>query len=247
MMNTKSATRVPTNISPHFQREGSFFVDHRFNKRFRGQDILELSGKRFFRFMDFFYIPKPIISLTPSEIIELCELRNKYFHFVVDEHLNGEIVACMANYLRHALKTKAGRNVRALDFGCGAGASSCMIIENLSKIDLYGVDISSKAVSDAQKSGLKASWLGLNDPMQFPDQFFDAVFAVFVMHFNVNFQSLQNIHRVLKQAGPFIFNCYKNEPPSMRRFLSSAGFSRIERLPCVQLKEGHFIYACYKT
>lgn len=247
MMNAKSTTCVPTNVSPHFQREGEFFVDHRFNKHIRGPRILEFSSKRFFRFMDFFYVPKPMASLIPSEIIELCELRNKYFPFVVDEHLNGEIMANMAKYLRVALKTETGRNVKALDFGCGAGTSSRMIIENFPNIDLHGVDISSKAISVAQARGLKANWLRPNNPMQFPDQFFDAVFAVFVMHFTVSYQSLQNIHRVMKPGGPFIFNCYKNDPPSLWCFLSSVGFRRIERLSCFNLPKGHFIYACFKA
>ena len=80
----------------------------------------------------------------------------------------------MVNYFRLTLKTKAEQSIRALDFGCGAGTSSSMIIERFPKIDLYGVDISSKAISSAKTKGLKVRWLQPNNSMQFPNQYFDA-------------------------------------------------------------------------
>ena len=54
-------------------------------------------------------------------------------------------------------------------------------------------------------------------PMPFEAEVFDIVFAVFVMHFNIDLQALAELYRVLKPSGLFVFNVYQRDIDGLGR------------------------------
>jgi ubiquinone/menaquinone biosynthesis C-methylase UbiE len=77
-------------------------------------------------------------------------------------------------------------------------------------------------------------------------RFFDAVFAVFVMHFAVDFQSLSEIYRVLAEGGNFMFNFYDCTIEPLQNLLLEVGFSTVDLVSSSGMFEKHFIAVCTK-
>lgn len=95
---------------------------------------------------------------------------------------------------------------RLLDIGCGDGAYSVLLRDAWGVREIYGVDMSSRAVEDAKIRGIKAVCADLNrDGLPFDDGFFDVVFAGEVIeHLLSSDGFLDEIYRVLKPRGQCI-------------------------------------------
>ena len=168
---------------------------------------------------------------------------------VVNNDLNLRIIKCMTSCVQTHAENKLQDGPRVLDFGCGTGLSSKWILQNLSNIELSGVDISPKAVAVATRTGLDIRLVRIEDPLPFPDGHFDFVFAVFVMHFRIDSTSIAEIHRVLARDGLFLFNLYNTEPTPLRASLINARFSEPRAISeCTfALPNNHHVFVCTKN
>lgn len=208
--------------------------------------MLSIEGREYFRFMDFFYLPKPPHDLDSEEIVKLCDLRIKYFSQVVDIDLNKSVVACMAEFVKSHLPAESTVRLRVLDFGCGPGVSLDLIASQLEKIDLCGVDMSEKAILSARQRYSNISLIKNKEPLPYDSEFFDVIFALFVFHFRIELLYLSEIWRILKYNGIFIYNTYNIEPSELQNSLLKAGFDNIDRVSGCELPQNFSIYACIK-
>jgi len=97
-----------------------------------------------------------------------------------------------------------GSNKKVLDIGCYDGAISTMI-KDLGN-EVFGVDISTKAVSMAQKKGIKAIKVSdIENGLPFSDGSFDVVVAGEIIEHIFDTDSfLDEIYRVLNKKGSLI-------------------------------------------
>ncbi len=93
-----------------------------------------------------------------------------------------------------------GQNKRVLDVGCYDGSISKLLLPN--KNEVYGVDISEKAVELAKLNGIQAFTCDIEDKLPFLDNFFDVVVAGEIIEhiFDVD-NFLNEINRILKIGG----------------------------------------------
>ncbi len=101
-----------------------------------------------------------------------------------------------------------------LDIGFGAGFLEKEIIRNVMNLDIYGVDISKKAVSEARQK-LKGKFYVANIfKLPFKSNFFDSVSALDILEHVYKKDvliALDEINRVLKKNGKLIVSVPLNE------------------------------------
>lgn len=100
------------------------------------------------------------------------------------------------------------KDTKILDIGCGTG-NNTVLIENVTKANIYGVDQSEGMVSKAKEKNSKVKWI-IDDAVNLSsvsDEEFDIVFMVDVIHHIRAIDTMfKNIHRILKENGEvFIF------------------------------------------
>ena len=97
-----------------------------------------------------------------------------------------------------------GKNTNAvfLDIGCDDGSFSQDIVNKISPIEKYGIDINENRLKKAKQLGYKVVKGDLNKGTGFPDGFFDVVIANQVIEhiFDLNC-FVSEIYRVLKKDG----------------------------------------------
>lgn len=227
-------------ISERLVKKGVFYVDEKFDKNSVGSSEIIIKGVKYFRFMDFFYLPKPVIELSQSEVVAICDLRQDYAEHVIDLGLNSKIINCAVSIIKELSKEP----VEILDFGCGSGLSISMLSEQIPFATFNGVDISEKAVQTAKKRGFNV--LLLNDSnLPFKDENFDVVVAIFVLHFSISDHYFKEIFRVLKKTGIFIFNTYNQNKNILLSKISKYGFE-CKELDCKELPDNHYVIIGYK-
>lgn len=93
-----------------------------------------------------------------------------------------------------------------LDIGCGDGFFTLKMAKKLRTKDLYGIDISKKAVEYANKIGIKAQVLDIDEgDLPYKDNFFDFIFCGNLIELILNADHLlKELHRVLKPEGKII-------------------------------------------
>ncbi len=218
---------LTSNIVEHLQKIDDFYVCTRFTEDMIGSPIVYIGDKVYFRFMNFIYLPQPPESLTTEQVKKICDVRLEYFDELVNYQLNSAVVDtitdCVAAKHSHPVPS-----LKALDFGCGSGLSSQMLLNRMQNLDLIGVDISEKAISCCQEQRIKAKLTELGERLPFDTAEFDIVFAVFVMHFNINMPTHRELCRVLRPSGLFVFNVYQRDTVGLTEQLEEAGFYNIE-------------------
>ena len=112
---------------------------------------------------------------------------------------------------------------RTLDVGCGDGSFS-QVIQKFSE-EVYGVDISVDAVLLAQKRGIHALTVDLNNSkLPFEDNFFDLVYAGEIIEHLYDCESfIKECARVLKKDGHLIITT-PNLASWYNRFLLLMGY-----------------------
>ncbi len=106
--------------------------------------------------------------------------------------------------LNKVLRIFANHNFhRILDIGCGDGNFSLLLKEASQAEEVYGVDISSKAVELANAAGIKTFQTDIDEePLPFEKDSFDAIFCGEVIeHLLDPDHLLDEIHRTLKTSG----------------------------------------------
>ena len=134
-----------------------------------------------------------------------------------------------------------GSGRRFLDIGCGEGTLAARVRSQFTEI--HGIDISHETVQLAQKAGIIASCVNLNnDPVPYPDDYFDVVTALDVIeHVFDPIKFLREIHRVLIPGGHTIITTPNIR--KVRRIMSLIGghFPRTSYDP-VGYDGGHLHY-----
>lgn len=105
--------------------------------------------------------------------------------------------------IKVVLKMLPNRKGKLLDVGCSDGRISKLFLER--GYDVYGVDISEKALKKAEERGIKAIKADITKKLPYKDAEFDLVFCGEVLEHVLDPMSLlKEIHRVLKNSGEFV-------------------------------------------
>ena len=89
--------------------------------------------------------------------------------------------------------------IKILDIGCADG-SFARLLKDKGGHDVYGIDISQRAVDKALKSGIKAIQCDVEQGIDFPDKFFNIVIASEIIeHLYDTDYFLQEIKRITKK------------------------------------------------
>jgi ubiquinone/menaquinone biosynthesis C-methylase UbiE len=234
------------NIVERLQRIDDFYICTEFTEDMISSPVVSINGEVYFRFMNFIYLPQPPESLTAEQIKKICDVRLEYFDKLVNYQLNSSVVDSIANCVV-AKHTTPLPCLKALDFGCGSGLSSQMLLERLPNLDLVGVDISEKAISCCreQYENIAAKLTSAGEPLPFETATFNVIFAVFVMHFKIDIQTLRELRRVLKPAGLFVFNVYQRDIDGLAAQLEEVGFCSIDVYDRLSnIGNNHFVMSC---
>jgi ubiquinone/menaquinone biosynthesis C-methylase UbiE len=244
--------QLPYNIESQLQPVGDFYVCTRFTENMIGDPVVKIGEDIYYRFMHYVYLPQPPESLTTEQVIDICNLRLDYINELVDQNHNRHVVAAIVDCVAASL-TNATSPIKALDFGCGSGLSSKLLMEHIPSLQIVGVDISEKAVIRSRQQGLMAFLTHPEGPLPFEAATFDVIFAVFVMHFNIIVETLVELRRILRYSGKFVFNVYQRDIDGVIEQLREAGFSSIDVWDSLfDIDANHMIVSCgilppYKT
>jgi SAM-dependent methyltransferase len=239
-----SIVPLSSNIVEQLQKFDDFYVCTSFSEDMIGPPVASIDDDVFFRFMNYIFLPQPPESLTTEQVRRICDVRLEYFDELVNYHLNSSVVDSITDCVM-ARQSIPVTSLKALDFGCGSGLSSQMLLNRMPNLDLIGVDISEKAISRCQEQNIKAELTALGKALPFGTADFDVIFAVFVMHFNVDMQTLGELYRVLKPSGLFVFNVYQRDIDGLMAQLEEVGFCSIdlwERLS--NIGNSHVVISC---
>lgn len=97
---------------------------------------------------------------------------------------------------------------RLLDIGCGDGNFTVLMARVCGTEEIYGVDVSERAVELARAKGIKCYRVDVDtEKLPFSDNFFDAITALEVIeHLFDPDHFLEEVRRVLKPGGLFILS-----------------------------------------
>jgi 2-polyprenyl-3-methyl-5-hydroxy-6-metoxy-1,4-benzoquinol methylase len=120
-----------------------------------------------------------------------------------------DILSIIYSIIRDKINEKKAF-INILDVGCGVGP----LLKHLTKfsqVNVYGVDISEKAVKAARRVGYNAFRCNVEtEKLPFNANFFDIIVVNNVLeHLNEPDKSLREIHRTMKENGKFIL-CVPN-------------------------------------
>lgn len=197
-------------------------------------------GKIYYRYMDMIYIPKKAEELSTEDVIALSEARTMLDKKVIDYSYSKKVINTMLEKIKPESKI--------IDFGCGNGLLLEMMNDRGFKFDnLTGLDVSEKSLKKAENKAHKQKkykhntdfiLFGKYSSLDLSSDSFDFILSSFVMHFQVSDRQLEELHRVLKPNGLFVYNDFnfkkspKTTVETIRR-LNRIGFD-------VEMREYHF-------
>lgn len=225
--NNLAAKPFPLNFAVHLCSQDDFFVCPNFTDDVVGPPTVLLKERTYYRFMKFIYLPQPPENLHSEQVIKVCDFRLDHMDQLVDIKFNDHAIEIMAAHIRLTL-TNTNSWLKVLDFGCGSGLSSQLLLNYLPNLDIIGMDISNKAIHYCREQAFSAIHSSLGEPFPFETASFDLIFAAFVMHFNIDTLTLTELRRVLRPQGKFVFNVYQQSIDSVVQRLQRAGFDSFE-------------------
>ncbi|MBO8180439.1 MAG: class I SAM-dependent methyltransferase [Archaeoglobus sp.] len=143
--------------------------------------------------------------LTPvpsQEKIEDYYTLKKYYPHILGNYFIEKFELAITKELKILSNMLPGK---ILDVGCGSGK----IIAVLEKLgwDVYGIDLSSRAIENAKKRGLKKVYVGELTNFHFPKKYFDVVLMRHVIeHIHNPNDYLSHINKILKDDGLLIIS-----------------------------------------
>ena len=120
--------------------------------------------------------------------------------------------APVAKAMADHYQLKAGD--RVLDVGCGKGFQLYELALAVPGLDVYGIDISEYAISNAHEGVKDRLQVGNAISLPFEDGFFDYVFSINTLHNLFNYQldaALREIVRVSRKQSYICVESYRNE------------------------------------
>ncbi len=235
---------LPFDIAGQLQPVDEFYVCTRFTSDVVGAPIAKIGEDVFYRFMNYIYLPQPPESLSLEQVKRICDLRLENFDKLVDREINSYVVDTITRCIA-AKFPDATPPVKTLDFGCGSGLSTQLLLDHLPELDIVGVDISEKAIDLYKEQKINAICTFPGEPLPFVSATFDLIVAVFVMHFNIDTPTLIELRRILRPEGLFVFNVYQRDTDGLTEQLEEAGFCCTEvweRLS--KIGNSHVVMSC---
>lgn len=203
---------------------------------------IEIEGKTFYRFMNFFYIPDHVYNLDEEYTASLNDWRNFFIDRVVDYEYNIELHKRMLNSILKYCGTK--KSLKVLDFGCGEGMVSGDLIKAFDIDKLFGIDI--RAINQEYLYNYhEFKKTKLYQKLPFGENYFDIILALFVFHFKVTDIQLWSSFNSLENDGVLCFNLIKSADKSILDRLDSIGFKMKEKI-CEPLKEKVIEYYIFR-
>lgn len=139
-----------------------------------------------------------------------------------------------------------GEGKRVLDIGCGDGTMGKILLERRNEV--YGVDISTTAVEMANRKGIGARVVDVEDEsLPFSDGFFDVVVAAEVIeHLYDTAGFLREIKRVVTANGYLVLTT-PNLASLGRRLFLLFGLNPVIEVSCGEGSAGHIRYFVKST
>jgi ubiquinone/menaquinone biosynthesis C-methylase UbiE len=197
-------------------------------------------GKIYYRYMDMIYIPTKAEKLSTEDVIALSEARTMLDKKVIDYSYSKKVINTLLN------EVEPESNI--IDFGCGNGLLlDIMKDRNFRYESLIGLDVSERSLQKAKNKAKKLSnyksntnfiLFGKYSNLDLSSDSFDYILSSFVMHFQISDRQLEELHRVLKPNGLFVYNDFnfkkspKTTVETIKR-LNRIGFD-------VEMRECHF-------
>ena len=126
-----------------------------------------------------------------------------------DELEHGSPEALRETVLELARKFLSSKKIRkVLDLGCGDGEFTVRLCNSISASEIFGIDISDKAIKISKSKGIKAIKVDLDfEDLPFPPNSFGLVVATEVMeHLRYPDNMLAQAHRVLRPDAYFLLS-----------------------------------------
>ncbi|EMF4708184.1 MULTISPECIES: class I SAM-dependent methyltransferase [Providencia] len=174
-------------------------------------DSISFDNKQYYRYMDKLYIPNIPSALELQDVIALSEIRIKLDKSIINYNYTKGTIRKLFSYFP---KTD---DFSLLDFGSGNGILSEVIKEdNLSYIKkLTGVDACEYATVQSLVTyennlniEVQTSVFDNSKALNIKSNSIDGIISSFVMHFKMYDMQLNELHRVLKPSGYFVYNDY---------------------------------------
>ena len=132
----------------------------------------------------------------------------------------------MEPWLPDILRDIAVRHHEILEVGCGQGVDSSLLCAGMDPGRKYiGIDYSSQSIEAAQRNAamlgdrlsVKPEYhVGNAEALEFPDQRFDAVYSMGVLHHTADErQAIREVHRVLSVGGKAYIFLYRKYAPKV--------------------------------
>lgn len=202
----------------YIENHNGIFIDLRFDQNNLYPSEIIYDGIKLYRFMDYFFLDKPVSLLSKDEVTELCKLRLKFKEKVIDEIFNEYLVKFALDI---ALKEISSQNdiKNILDFGCGLNPYYSIYLMKFGRVKIYGYEINTDLLSEAAKDGLIPIYNFDNVNITF-----QIIVSFFVFHFNIDEKDMENIYRYLSKDGYFVVNIYGNTLSQKINQLVAKGF-----------------------
>ncbi len=173
----------------------------------------------FLRFCDFILIPDITENLSQIQVETVNNIRAIYFETHPQFHINESVRQI---FLEVILNSKVAI---ALEFGPGKNPLITSVISSITQ--LFFADFNQDVVTSLSEKGLTIELFGYDSVLTLVDNSIDIVFSIFVFQFNISDNQINEIYRVLKKDGIFLFNIYNRNASSRKKLLdklTAAGF-----------------------
>lgn len=172
---------------------------------------ISIGGKIYYSFCDFILIPNATDLLSQEQVIVVNQIRTKYFKTHPQFKLNN-IVQKKFKLMVEILEPNS-----ILEFGPG---SNPFTPENTTNKQLHYADFSTESVEVLKSLELNCNLFGKESSLKIQNDSIDIVVSIFVFHFDISQNQINELYRVLNTNGFVIANMYKRSVESRQMLLS---------------------------
>jgi ubiquinone/menaquinone biosynthesis C-methylase UbiE len=198
----------------------------RFEEELLPKDIL-IEGHKFNRVFDRYYLREVLKQKEIRFVFDyMAPTYEKDINYGMNLKVNKQILESIASF-KPSIFLGEG-SVKILDYGVGTGicanAKPDIDKDKLSRLQIFGLDISKEMIKQAQQKKrsdkncdsiltgayeIKERRDGAH--LLFPDKFFHAAMACFAVQYFLDVRPYREIYRLLKDGSPFVCNVLENE------------------------------------